>query len=67
MLGVLWSREAGYGPGLVVLLGLSIVAVLALLLADGLPVKQASKLAAAITGAAKNALYERALALKQAA
>ncbi len=39
--------------------------VLKLLLADGLPVKQASKLAAAITGAAKNALYERALALKE--
>ncbi|QRM18713.1 16S rRNA (cytidine(1402)-2'-O)-methyltransferase [Dechloromonas sp. TW-R-39-2] len=41
--------------------------VLGLLLAEGLPVKQASKLAAAITGAAKNALYERALVLKQAA
>jgi 16S rRNA (cytidine1402-2'-O)-methyltransferase len=40
--------------------------VLRLLLADGLPVKQAAKLASAITGAAKNALYERALALKEA-
>jgi 16S rRNA (cytidine1402-2'-O)-methyltransferase len=39
--------------------------VLKLLLADGLPVKQASKLAAAITGAAKNALYERALEIKK--
>jgi 16S rRNA (cytidine1402-2'-O)-methyltransferase len=38
--------------------------VLKLLLADGLPVKQAAKLTAAITGAAKNMLYERALALK---
>jgi len=38
--------------------------VLKLLLADGLPVKQAAKLASAITGAAKNALYERALVLK---
>jgi len=38
--------------------------VLRLLLADGLPVKQAAKLAAAISGAAKNALYQRALALK---
>lgn len=38
--------------------------VLKLLLADGLPTKQAAKLAAAITGAAKNALYDRALALK---
>ncbi len=38
--------------------------VLRLLLADGLPVKQAAKLAQAITGAGKNALYELALALK---
>jgi 16S rRNA (cytidine1402-2'-O)-methyltransferase len=39
--------------------------VLKLLLADGLPVKQAARLAAAISGAAKNALYERALVLKE--
>ena len=39
--------------------------VLKLLLADGLPVKQAAKLASVITGAAKNALYERALELKE--
>jgi 16S rRNA (cytidine1402-2'-O)-methyltransferase len=39
--------------------------VLALLLGEGLPVKQAAKLAHAITGAGKNALYELALALKK--
>ncbi|MBL0354403.1 MAG: 16S rRNA (cytidine(1402)-2'-O)-methyltransferase [Dechloromonas sp.] len=39
--------------------------VLKLLLAEGLPVKQAARLAAAISGAAKNALYEYALALKE--
>jgi 16S rRNA (cytidine1402-2'-O)-methyltransferase len=38
--------------------------VLELLLADGLPVRQAAKLAAVITGAAKNALYERALEIR---
>jgi 16S rRNA (cytidine1402-2'-O)-methyltransferase len=38
--------------------------VLRLLLAEGLPVKQAAKLASAITGVAKNALYDLALALK---
>ncbi len=38
--------------------------VLKLLLDEGLSVKQASKLASVITGAAKNALYERALALR---
>jgi 16S rRNA (cytidine1402-2'-O)-methyltransferase len=38
--------------------------VLKLLLAEGMPVKQAAKLASAITGAAKNALYDRALTLK---
>ena len=39
--------------------------VLKLLLAE-LPLKTAVKLAADITGEARNALYERALALKQA-
>jgi 16S rRNA (cytidine1402-2'-O)-methyltransferase len=38
--------------------------VLTLLLDEGLPVKQAAKLAHAITGAGKNALYELALTLK---
>ena len=36
MLGVLWTRESGYGPGLAVLLALSILAVLALLMAQRL-------------------------------
>ena len=39
--------------------------VLKLLLAEGLPVKQAAKLAHSITGAAKNAMYELALDLKK--
>ena len=38
--------------------------VLKLLLADGLPVKQAARLAHAISGVSKNALYDLALALK---
>ena len=38
--------------------------VLKLLLADGLPVKQAAKLASAISGQAKNALYDKALAIR---
>ncbi len=40
--------------------------VLKLLLAEGLPVKQCAKLAAEITGASKNELYQKALALKDA-
>jgi len=40
--------------------------VLKLLLAEGLPVKQAAKLAAAISGVGKNALYERALRYREA-
>lgn len=39
--------------------------VLKLLIDDGLPTKQAAKLAAAITGAPKNALYDLALSLKR--
>lgn len=39
--------------------------VLKLLLDDGLPTKQAAKLASAITGASKNALYDLALAMKR--
>ena len=38
--------------------------VLSLLLADGLPVKQAARLAHAITGVGRNALYELALTLR---
>lgn len=38
--------------------------VLKLLLAEGLPTKQAAKLASAITGSPKNALYDLALTLK---
>jgi 16S rRNA (cytidine1402-2'-O)-methyltransferase len=41
--------------------------VLALLLAEGLSVKQAAKLAHAITGSPKNAMYELALRLKDEA
>ena len=39
--------------------------VLKLLLGEGLPVKQAAKLAHSITGAGKNAMYELALTLKE--
>ncbi len=41
--------------------------VLRLLLGEGLPVKQAAKLAHSITGAGKNAMYDLALSLKHAA
>jgi 16S rRNA (cytidine1402-2'-O)-methyltransferase len=40
--------------------------VLRLLLGEGLPVKQAAKLAHSITGAGKNAMYDLALSLKHA-
>jgi 16S rRNA (cytidine1402-2'-O)-methyltransferase len=39
--------------------------VLSLLLDEGLPVKQAARLAQAITGAGKNAMYELALTLRK--
>lgn len=39
--------------------------VLKLLLAEGLPTKQAAKLASAITGTPKNALYDLALVMKE--
>jgi 16S rRNA (cytidine1402-2'-O)-methyltransferase len=41
--------------------------VLRLLIGEGLPIKQATKLASAISGAGRKALYERALALRNEA
>lgn len=40
--------------------------MLRLLLAEGLPVKGAVRLAAEITGASRNALYDAALAIRNA-
>lgn len=51
-----WTRAANVSEG---------VRVLRLLLDEGLSVKQAAKLASAITGEGKKTLYERALAFKE--
>lgn len=43
LMGILWSREAGYGHGLWMLLGLSLVAVAALLLAQRIALARAGR------------------------